>query len=228
MPKTTKFASVPRMATVIERRAAMFAFSRTFRDPALTVIEAVTVPDFRSRLRLAGVRGVHFLLHALARASLQVPQFRLRVRGEKIVEIAPDELHCSYVVQNPHTDINHCSVLFSPELATFAAVAQQQEGLAQQAREIIPPAPDPDHITAINLSIIPWLRLNALTQGSCSPIPLFTIGKFSSTATAQLDFNFCVMVNHGLADAYHIHQLIEQFCSNITAQLASLPEDQDG
>ena len=203
------------MASVIERRAAMFAFTKGFRDPALAVCEEVSVTDFRSRLREMGIRGVHFLLHALAQASLQVPQFRLRVRGEAMVEISREELYCSYVVQNPHTDINHCSVLFNPDLTTFAAAVQQQEQHSQQAREIIPPAPDPDHITAVNLSVIPWLRLNALVHGSGSPIPLFTIGKFSSDKNGQLVFTLCILVHHGLVDAYHVHQFIEQFRGNV-------------
>ena len=203
------------MASVIERRAAMFEFSKSFRDPSLAVVEEICVPDFRPRLREMGVRGVHFLLHALARASLQVPQFRLRVRNGAMVELKPEELYCSYVVQNPHTDINHCRVLFSPDLHAFAAASQQQEPHAQQAREIISPAPDPDHITAVNLSIIPWLRLNSLVHGSCSPVPLFTIGKFSTDKDAQLIFNLCILINHGLVDAYHVHQFIEQFRRNI-------------
>lgn len=203
------------MADYIERRRAMFAFSKGFADPALAVCEEVSVPDFRERLREIGIRGVHFLLHALAQASLQVPQFRLRVKGEAMVELSREELYCSYVVQNPHTDINHCSVPFNPDLTTFAAEAQQQESYAQQAQAIIPPAPDPDHITAVNLSVIPWLRINSLVQGSCSPVPLFTIGKFITDKEAQLSFNLCVLVNHGLVDAYHVHQFIEQFRSNV-------------
>ena len=202
------------MTTVIERRAAMFAFAKGFRDPTLVVCEELSVPDFRPRIREMGIRGVHFLLHTLSQASLQVPQFRLRVRDGEMVELHSEELSCSYVVQNPHTDINHCSVRFNPDLTAFAADAQQQEPHAQQAREIIPPASDPDHITAINLSIIPWLRINSLVQGS-SPIPLFTIGKFSSAAHEQLVFNLCVLVHHGLVDAYHIHQFIEQFRHNL-------------
>ena len=208
------------MSTVVERRAAMFEFSKEFRDPALAVGEEIVVPDFRPRLRELGIRGVHFLLHALARASLHVPQFRLRARAGKIVELSPAELYCSYVVQNPHTDINHCRVLFDTDLKAFAAAAQQQEPHAQQSPEVIPPAPDPEHITAVNLSIIPWLRLTTLVHGSCSPVPLFTIGKFITDRAEQLTFNLCILVHHGLVDAYHVYQFIEQFRHNIDELMA--------
>ena len=208
------------MATVVERRAAMFAFSKNYRDSALVVGEEVIVPDFRPRLRELGLRGVHFLLHALARASLHVPQFRLRARAGEIVELSAAELYCSYVVQNPHTDMNHCTVPFNPDLKGFAAAAQQQEPHAQQSPEVIPPAPDPDHIKAVNLSIIPWLRLTTLVHGSCSPVPLFTIGKFVTDQDKQLTFNLHILVHHGLVDAYHVHQLIEQFRRNISELLA--------
>lgn len=211
------------MDATIKRRAAMHSFSKNYRDPALSVVEEVRVPDFRSRLRVAGVRGVHFLLHALAQASWQVPEFRLREKGGEMVVI--DALHCSYVVQNPHTDINHCSVPYDPDLMAFAAAAQLQEAHARQAPAIINSAPDPDHIAAINLSIIPWLRLDSITHGSCSPIPMFTVGKFSTDRAAQLAFNLAIQVHHGLVDAYHIHQFIEQFRHNIKTSLASLPHE---
>lgn len=212
--------NLPCMATVVERRAAMFEFFKGLRDPALAVGEEIVVPDFRPRLRELGLRGVHFLLHALARASLHVPQFRLRARAGEIVELSAAELYCSYVVQNPHTDVNHCTVLFNPDLKIFATAAQQQEPHAQQSSEIIPPAPDPNHITAVNLSIIPWLRLATLVQGSCSPVPLFTIGKFITDQSERLTFNLHILVHHGLVDAYHVHQFIEQFRLNVSELLA--------
>ena len=117
---------------VIKRRQAMFDFLQR-RGPALSVAEEVSVPDFRAKLKEQGIRSIHLLLHATAQASLQVSQFRLRIKAkaddgaEEIVSVAADDLYCSYAVQSPFTDVNHCSVLYDHDLATFAARAQQQE-----------------------------------------------------------------------------------------------------
>lgn len=207
------------MADYLERRRAMFSFAQNFYPtPALEITEQVTVPDFRPRLRAEGLRTAHFLLHAVARASLQVPQFRLRVWQDDIVELNSEQLYCSYVVQNPHTDLNHCRMLFNPDLGAFAAAAKQQEPHAQQARTIIlpaPPASDRTSVAAILLSIIPWLRVDGIVHGSFSPIPMFTIGKFSPAPGDQLAFNLSVAVHHGLVDAYHVAQFVEQLCGNI-------------
>ena len=208
------------MADYLERRRAMFAFAQSFPDPALEITEQVTVPDFRACLRTMGLRTAHFLLHAVARASLQVPQFRLRVWQDDIVELNSEQLYCSYVVQNPHTDLNHCRVLFNPDLDAFAAAAKQQEPHAQQARTIILPSPsssDRTSVAAILLSIIPWLRVDGIVHGGCGPIPLFTIGKFSPAPADQLSFNLSVSVHHGLVDAYHVSQFVEQLCANLSA-----------
>ncbi len=209
------------MSDYIARRRAMFSFVKSFPDPALEITEKVTVPDFRPHLRALGLRTAHFLLHAVARASLQVPQFRLREWHGDIVEISSAQLYCSYVVQNPHTDLNHCRVPFNSDLATFAAAARVQEPYAQQARDIILPAPlppDPASITAILLSIIPWLRVDSIVHGGCSPIPLFTIGKFNTDTADRLVFNISISVHHGLVDAHHVSQFVEQFCRNVTVE----------
>jgi len=215
----TEEPSNNRIEEVIKRRKTMFEFLHA-QDPALSVAEEVSVPDFRIKLKEQGIRSIHLLMHTTARASLQIPQLRLRVKvqdnSEDMVAIDADNLYCSYAVQNPDTDINHCSVLFDHDLAAFAARAQQQEPMAQQAKEILPPTPDPSQINAVNLSVIPWLRLNSLSPSSSAPpIPLFTIGKFIP-AGDRLTFTLCALVNHRLVDAFHVHQFIEQFRANIS------------
>ena len=226
------------IAAVIKQRRAMFKMGRMYQDSALSIAEDVSVPDFREELKITGQRSVHLLLHAVALASLQIPQFRLRIRShrsksaskadttadEEIVAVGSDELHCNYVVKNPYTDINHCSVPFDADFAVFAAQAQRQELVATQAKDILKPSPDPDGINAVNFSVIPWLRLNSLVHGSVGPIPMFTIGRFIPTSDNQIKFTLCTLVNHRLVDAFHVAQLIEQFRTNVKTALVSTVE----
>ena len=205
---------------MVNRRRAMFSFMQGYSNPSLTVVEEVCVPDFRELLKSAGIKVSHFLLFNVSKASLQVPEFRLRVKDGDIVEIGEDELHSSYTVQNPFTDVNHCVVRYSNNFARFSSALQEQEAVATTEKETILISPDP--MASINLSIIPWLRLEALVHGGLSRIPLFHIGKFTTSSDTLLSFHLCAKVHHGLVDAYHIYQFVEKFKDNMTELAAQI------
>lgn len=207
---------------VANRRRAMFSFMQGCADPSLTVVEEVRVPDFRDLLKSAKVKVSHFLLFNISKASLQIPEFRLRVKDGDIVEIGAKKLYCSYTVKNPFTDVNHCIVRYVDDFAEFSTALQKQESVAMEAKEIITHPPNSEDIAGINLSIIPWLRLEALVQGGFSCIPLFHVGKFETSDDAILSFHLCTKVHHGLVDAYHVHQFIEKLKDNIGELVAQI------
>ena len=198
-------------------RSAMFKFFRSLGSSAsaLTIIERLRVVDFRDELRRANVRIVHFLNYALAKANLEIPEFRLRDVGGKIVEI--DKLYASYTVHNPNTDVNHCSVLFNEQgsFADYVAEATRQEEIATSTQELLGSTPASDVYAGFNLSIIPWLHLSSITHDGFCLFPLFTVGKFTVEDPETISFNFAVKVHHGLVDALHVHQLHNGFVKNI-------------
>ena len=199
------------------KRSAMFKFFGSLGGSAsaLTIIERLTVVDFRNELRRVNVRTVHFLNYALARANLEIPEFRLRAVDGKIVEI--DKLYASYTVHNPNTDVNHCSVLFDQQgsFADYVTEATRQEKIATSTEELLGSTPASDFYAGFNLSIMPWLQLTSITHGGICVFPLFSIGKFTADDSKTISFNFATKVHHGLVDALHIHQLHNSFIKNI-------------
>lgn len=199
------------------KRSAMFGFFRSLggSSSSLTIIERLRVVDFRDKLRRANIRTVQFLNYALAKANLEIPEFRLRVIDGEIAEIT--KLYASYTVHNPNTDVNHCSVLFNERggLSDYVAEATRQEKIATSTHELLGSTPTSDLYAGFNLSIMPWLHLTSITHGGICAFPLFSIGKFMIDNPETISFNFAAKVDHGLVDALHVHQLHNSFTKNI-------------
>ena len=206
------------MSSVIEQRKELFNFFKDYHNPSVTFGEEVEMDDFRPELKQGDIRTGYFICYAIAKTSIDVPQFRLRVHKREMLEVDPKDLFITYVVRNKHTTLNHCIMKYTDDFAAFNAGIGAAEIQAADARklQITYPQYQDNMYSSVNVSIMPWLRLNTIVIGGCPIVPLFSVGKLHECEQGRLLFNLSLTFHHGCIDAYHFHSFIEQLQANIT------------
>ena len=205
------------MSTAIEQRKELFPFFRdNFDEPSLTIGEEIEIDDILPLLKEKKLRIGHLFCHMLAKASLAIPNFRLRIVNNALIEIKPQDLHVSLVMLNPFTDLNHCVVRYTDDFASFSEAMSKEEQHAVSSEKLIVPIGDKGNESAvINVSIMPWLKTNTLMSGGCPAIPLFSMGKFFSRGQGKLSFNLGANFHHGCVDAFHMYEFFDYVRQNL-------------
>lgn len=161
------------------------------------------------------------LFYALSTAANQVPAFRMRIRGEKVVE--HDAVHPSYAAPLPGASegvFGYATFEHTESLAEF-------DRRRKAARVYAPGDPDDANQSRDDLiycSSLPWLAFTSLTHAygdADDAVPRFTLGKFEKRH-GGLEAPLCVQVHHGLVDGYHIGQFVEaveDICATLAEEL---------
>lgn len=172
---------------------------------------AVTVPVEAGVLvdsaRERSISAFSCLLYALSTAANQVSAFRMRFRGEDVVEY--EIVHPSYAAKLPGASqgvFGYATFEYTDSLAEFDR--------RRKAAPINIPGqdnPNNERDDLIYCSSLPWLAFTGLTHAYGGPrdaVPRFTLGKFQQRH-GGLEAQLCVQVHHAVVDGYHIGQLVE-------------------
>ena len=182
---------------------------RTYQSPVVGLTAEVRCRDFRAPAKARGWPPFALLLHGIARASLDLENFRYRLEGGQVREV--ERLTVGHAVLGDGDRLNFSHVAYTPDFPEFLARYRADRELARRAVELRA-APEAG-LDFIYVTCLPWLRFTSF-QNPCAgrdddSIPRFAVGQFAQ-AGPDLTFPLSVQVHHGLADGLHISRMFER------------------
>ena len=184
--------------------------------PYVGVTVEVDVTDLLALCREKGYFFYLMVLHAVALAADEVPEFRRRIEGDGIVEY--DTCPTSHTELKPDGTYAYCTLHHHMPLADYLAKAEAARAAARENGSI---AEEDDVQSMYFISTLPWLHYTQLVQPvACGEEsnPRITWGKYQPDAAGRMMMPLSVLVHHALADGLHIAQFYEVF-DRVTARL---------
>ena len=177
--------------------------------PYAGVTVDVDVTDLLARCREKGYSFYLMLLHAVALAADDVPEFRRRIDHGGIVEY--DECPTSHIELKPDGTYAYCTLRHHMPLADYLTQAEVARTAARESGSI---EEEDDVQSMYFISTLPWLHYTQLIQPvACGEEsnPRITWGKYQADDKGRMMMPLSVLVHHALADGIHIAKFYEAF-----------------
>lgn len=177
--------------------------------PYAGVTVDVDVTDLLARCREKGYSFYLMVLHAVALAADDVPEFRRRIDHGGIVEY--DECPTSHIELKPDGTYAYCTLRHHMPLADYLTQAEVARIAAREGGSIV----EEDDVQSMYfISTLPWLHYTQLIQPvACGEEsnPRITWGKYQANDKGRMMMPLSVLVHHALADGIHIAKFYEAF-----------------
>lgn len=177
--------------------------------PYAGVTVDVDVTDLLALCREKGYSFYLLVLHAVALAADEVPEFRRRIDHGDIIEF--DACPTSHTELKPDGTYAYCTLRHHMPLADYLAKAEAARAAARENGSI---EEEDDVQSMYFISTLPWLHYTQLVQPvACGEEsnPRITWGKYQSDAAGRMMMPLSVLVHHALADGLHIAKFYEAF-----------------
>lgn len=186
-----------------------FAHFCTMAYPYVGVTADTDVTDLLALCREKGYSFYLMVLHAVALAADEVPEFRRRIDKAGIVEY--EECPTSHTELKSDGTYAYCTLRHHMPLADYLAKAEAARAAARESGSI---EEEDDVQSMYFISTLPWLHYTQLIQPvACGEEsnPRITWGKYQPDAAGRMMMPLSVLVHHALADGLHIAKFYEEF-----------------
>lgn len=202
-------------------RQSHIAFFGGYDVPVINITAFCETADFVTPAKACALPPFAILLHALGRASLDIPQFRSRLR-EGVLETI-ERLTLSYTILGAQDDLNFSSLPYEADIDRFVGGYLKDRAEARAATDLR--LVSMEHRAYLFVTCLPWLSFTSIQHPigdlrDCS-IPLVAAGRFERRG-ARLRFPLAVQAHHGLVDGLHIARYIARVSELLTEARESL------
>ncbi len=192
-------------------RRRHFELFRRLDYPHFGLCAEVDISVFRPAVRAKGLSFTVTSAYVLARAANEIPEFRLRIRGEQVVE--HEIVHPSFTVLNEQDLFSFCTVPYCSDLAEFSVSAAER--MAQvQAEPVLSDEPGQDDL--LFMTSLPWVSFTSMVHPihmhPADSVPRIAWGKFFERE-GRTWMPVAVQAHHALMDGVHVgryYQLIQE------------------
>lgn len=171
-------------------------------NPHFGLCANVDISAFYPAVKLRGLSFTVAMAYLLARAANDLPEFRLRIRGDRVIE--HELVHPSWTFMTEGDLFSYCTVSFDPDFARFAEKAAAQIA-AIAAQPTVEDEPGQDDL--LYMSSIPWVTFTAVLHpqhySPVDSVPRLAWGKFFR-AGQRLHMPLSVQAHHALMDGVHL------------------------
>lgn len=177
--------------------------------PYAGVTVEVDVTDLLALCKAKKLSFYLMVLHAVALAADEVPEFRRRIDKAGIVEY--NACPTSHIELKPDGTYAYCTLRHHMPLGDFL---RQAEEIRARVRESGSIEEENEVQSMYFVSTLPWLHYTQLIQPvACGEDanPRFCWGKYQPNDKGRVMMPMSVMVHHGLADGLHIAKFYEAF-----------------
>ncbi len=180
---------------------------RGFHNPHFDMCANVALTVFRPSVKQSGVSLTITLLYVLTRAANDIPEFRLRIHGDSVIE--HDVVHPSCTILVDEDLFSFCTFDYDEDFDVFASSA------AQSIAEV---KADPWIATVLErddllyMSAIPWVAFTSFTHPvmavPADSVPRMAWGKVCEEA-GRVTMPLQVEGHHALMDGLHAGRYYE-------------------
>ena len=177
--------------------------------PYAGVTVEVDVTDLLALCKTKKISFYLMVLHAVALAADEVPEFRRRIDNGGIVEY--EECPTSHIELKPDGTYAYCALRHHMPLKEFLKKAEITRSAVRECGSIEEEA---EVQSMYFVSTVPWLHYTQLIQPvACGEDanPRFSWGKYQPNDKGRMVMPMSVLVHHGLADGVHIARFYDEF-----------------
>lgn len=191
-------------------RQKHFEFFNSFDQPHFSISGNVDITALKDYLKSNNLAFTPTMVYLISKVANDIPVFRQRIRGEKVVE--HQLVHPSFAITPKNSDVfSFCPVQFEYEFNSFYkhtidAIEHFQEN----------PSFEDEHgrDDYLFLSIIPWISFTGLTHAmnhsTPDSVPRITWGKYFKSGDKTL-MPLSVQAHHALVDGRQVGLYFEKF-----------------
>ena len=192
-------------------RKSQFQFFRVYDQPFFNICTEVDVSRLHERAKAAG--GPSFFLatlHLSLRAANQIPELRMRIRGERVW--LHDRIHGGSTILRDDETFAFAYFDFEPRYDRFEELGRAVIAGAQHTRGVLDPQDDRDDL--IHYAVLPWIRFTSFSHARRwhreDSVPKIVFGKYFERDGARW-MPVSIEVHHALLDGIHVARFLEQF-----------------
>jgi len=185
-----------------------FEFFKDFNHPHFSICANVDVTTFFPTVKQRDYSYTVAVAYLIARTSNAVPEFRYRIRGEKVVE--HDVVHPSFTILVDEDLFGFCYLDYMEDFGEFAGQAKEQ---IDYARAHLNLTNYPDRDDRLYMSPIPWVSFTSFNHPMqlhpADSVPRFAWGKVFEEGE-RLKMPLQVQGHHALMDGIHMGRFYEK------------------
>jgi chloramphenicol O-acetyltransferase type A len=186
-------------------RRQQFEYFRQLNHPHFSLCANLDLTVFFPYVKAGGFSFTIAFLYLVTRAANAVPEFRLRIRGDEVVE--HETVSPSMTVLLDNGLFSFCTVEYTPVFPEFALdAARSMEEVKRDP--VLNDLPGRDDL--LFLTVIPWVSFTSfehpmdLHPGDC--IPRISWGKYFEE-NGRMKMPLSVQAHHALMDGIHMGRL---------------------
>ena len=190
------------------KRKEHFNFFHGMDYPQFNICANIDVTNFLNFVKTKGISFYHSMIYALTQAANEIPNFRYRIRDDKV--ILHDKLHPSFTYLNDGDDdlFKLITVEMKDDLFEFVK-SSEEKSKNQKVNFVFEELAGRDDF--IYITCIPWISFthisHTISLNKNDSVPRISWGKYFSENHKVL-LPFSVQVNHALMDGIHIGRYI--------------------
>ncbi|MCB9092362.1 MAG: hypothetical protein H6620_07365 [Halobacteriovoraceae bacterium] len=199
---------------LMKDRKRVFDLFKNFENPFFNICVEFRVQDFFPYCQERGFSSFQFFLYHIAKASLEIDHFRLRMIEGKVIEVK--NLYPSYTVLGLDHVFNFATFEFDEDFELFLERSLKAKEIAEKAKDLV--EDDLTHRDYLYITSTPGLKVLSMqhpvaSAKDCS-IPKIGWGKMIKEGRERV-LTLCIGANHCLMDGIHIYQYVEKLKQNI-------------
>ena len=191
-------------------RKKHFDFFRRMDQPHFNICANVEIGNFLDFIKKGNYPFTPTMVYFIAKVANEIPAFRWRVRGEKILE--HEAVHPSFTVNTEEADVfSFCTVDYYAQFPLFL------ENTLQVMDKMLTEPSMEDEVNRddyLFLSAIPWVSFtsfaHAMHYEPADSVPRFTWGKYFKEGDKIL-MPLSVQAHHAVVDGRHTGKYFQQF-----------------
>ncbi len=179
-----------------------FKLFNALASPHFSMCANVDLSVFCPAVKRCGISFSVAILYAITLAANAVPEFRYRIRKEKVVE--HDQVHPSTTILSQNDLFSFCTFDFNDNFSVFSSEATKAIADVKEHQTI---DYETERDDLLFMTSIPWVSFTAFTHpidlNPVDSIPRFAWGKyFEEGKLLKMPLN--AQVHHALVDGIHV------------------------
>jgi chloramphenicol O-acetyltransferase type A len=187
-------------------RQRQFSVFKTWAYPHFNICANVDLTSLRPFVREQTTTLTVAIAYILAKTANAIPEFRLRIRGETVIE--HEIVHPSCTILVNEDQFSFCTFDYWEEFALFASKAAEQIDCVKAEPWI---RDDLKRDDLLYMTAIPWVSFTSFMHAIDFPVdsvPRFAWGKFFEDGQST-KMPLSVQAHHALVDGIHMGRFYE-------------------
>jgi chloramphenicol O-acetyltransferase type A len=189
-------------------RRKHFQVYNAFDYPHFNLCANVDVTELIPAVKQRGLSFTAAVVYILSRVANEMPEFRLRIRGQQVVE--REIVHPSPTILSQGDLFSFCTIPYTADFQSFAARAAEMVAHVQ-SNLILEDEPGQDDL--LFMTGIPWVSFTSFMHpihlNPIDSVPRMAWGKFFEEHGSH-KMPLSVQVHHALMDGLHVGRYYQQ------------------